>query len=297
MLDSPQPGWYQDPQDVSQLRYWDGAHWTDHIHAPAEAAPEQASEHTPTQAPETAHNPTAADAPADTQDDPFAGWPDNDAAVGAASPNSSMDQDVVHSTSGVQSVAVGLGPIPDDWADQGARDSTTGSNVPEGENSKLAFLIGTAIVLALLLGGVFGYHMFFSSAPSYCDDVATLAKGPNLVKGVQMTPSNMQSMLASAQAAMNSYAAIATDASIHAPTPEATTAWGSISSAATGVAKLFATMQQSSPSQAIEATALSTLTNYAYTFEATAAPLGNSAVNSCGNPRLEKWARAVKQAT
>jgi len=76
-----------------------------------------------------------------------------------------MDQDMGLQATGAQpAAAVGLAPIPDDWDDQAAHDSTEDGNGPEEKNSKLALLIGTAVVLALLLGGVFAYHMFFSNA-------------------------------------------------------------------------------------------------------------------------------------
>ncbi len=38
LLRMSSPGWYPDPSDGTQLRYWDGAIWTDHRH-PATAAP------------------------------------------------------------------------------------------------------------------------------------------------------------------------------------------------------------------------------------------------------------------
>jgi hypothetical protein len=35
----PAQGWYADPNDPSQLRWWDGSAWTEHTHGGAEAAP------------------------------------------------------------------------------------------------------------------------------------------------------------------------------------------------------------------------------------------------------------------
>ena len=32
---SPAQGWYTDPHNASQLRWWDGTAWTDHTHPPA----------------------------------------------------------------------------------------------------------------------------------------------------------------------------------------------------------------------------------------------------------------------
>jgi hypothetical protein len=40
------PGWYPDPSDGTQLRYWDGATWTDHRHP--QAAPQYAVAAPPT---------------------------------------------------------------------------------------------------------------------------------------------------------------------------------------------------------------------------------------------------------
>lgn len=39
MTGQPPPGWYPDPGVAQQLRYWDGAAWTDHV-APGEAQPQ-----------------------------------------------------------------------------------------------------------------------------------------------------------------------------------------------------------------------------------------------------------------
>jgi hypothetical protein len=44
-MTSPQPGWYTDPQNQSQVRFWNGERWTDQIRpaqyamAPADQAP------------------------------------------------------------------------------------------------------------------------------------------------------------------------------------------------------------------------------------------------------------------
>lgn len=35
----PVEGWYQDPEDPTQLRWWDGVAWTDHTHVAPTAAP------------------------------------------------------------------------------------------------------------------------------------------------------------------------------------------------------------------------------------------------------------------
>ena len=32
---SAQPGWYADPSGLPRQRWWDGAHWTEHLHDPA----------------------------------------------------------------------------------------------------------------------------------------------------------------------------------------------------------------------------------------------------------------------
>ena len=46
MTDTPQPGWYPDPDDVSSQRYWNGIVWTDHT-APASSTPPQYPAWTP----------------------------------------------------------------------------------------------------------------------------------------------------------------------------------------------------------------------------------------------------------
>jgi hypothetical protein len=38
-MSSPPAGWYQDPENAAQLRYWDGVEWTEHRAAPPQAAP------------------------------------------------------------------------------------------------------------------------------------------------------------------------------------------------------------------------------------------------------------------
>ncbi len=46
MSDTPQAGWYPDPEDSTQQRYWDGQQWTDH-RAPLSGAGQQPSSSTP----------------------------------------------------------------------------------------------------------------------------------------------------------------------------------------------------------------------------------------------------------
>ena len=36
-VEQPPPGWYADPYDAANLRYWDGSHWTGNV-APAGTA-------------------------------------------------------------------------------------------------------------------------------------------------------------------------------------------------------------------------------------------------------------------
>ena len=39
---SAQPGWYADPSGLPRQRWWDGAHWTEHLHDPALGQPRAA---------------------------------------------------------------------------------------------------------------------------------------------------------------------------------------------------------------------------------------------------------------
>ena len=39
MTPMPGPGWFDDPSRPGQLRWWDGARWTDHVHVVAPAPP------------------------------------------------------------------------------------------------------------------------------------------------------------------------------------------------------------------------------------------------------------------
>ncbi|MBF0949847.1 MAG: DUF2510 domain-containing protein, partial [Actinomyces sp.] len=32
-MTNPQPGWYRDPSNSSQLRWWDGSQWTSYTQA------------------------------------------------------------------------------------------------------------------------------------------------------------------------------------------------------------------------------------------------------------------------
>ena len=50
MSTTPPAGWYPDPEDAAQVRYWDGQQWTDH-RAPANQQPQQQAAPTPTAAP------------------------------------------------------------------------------------------------------------------------------------------------------------------------------------------------------------------------------------------------------
>ncbi len=38
-MTSPQPGWYADPQNAANVRYWDGSQWTDQVQPAQQAAP------------------------------------------------------------------------------------------------------------------------------------------------------------------------------------------------------------------------------------------------------------------
>jgi len=39
MADTPAPGWYPDPENLGQLRYWDGQQWTEHRSAQTSSTP------------------------------------------------------------------------------------------------------------------------------------------------------------------------------------------------------------------------------------------------------------------
>lgn len=40
-LPPPASGWFEDPWDTSQSRYWDGTQWTDHTQPSIETVPEE----------------------------------------------------------------------------------------------------------------------------------------------------------------------------------------------------------------------------------------------------------------
>ena len=44
MLMTTPAGWYPDPSNAAQQRYWDGNQWTEHVH-PVAAATEQAAQY------------------------------------------------------------------------------------------------------------------------------------------------------------------------------------------------------------------------------------------------------------
>ncbi|HPE12250.1 MAG TPA: DUF2510 domain-containing protein, partial [Actinomycetota bacterium] len=49
---TPSPGWYQDPRDASQVRWWDGGQWTHNTQQmPGFASPMSQSPTAPEQAP------------------------------------------------------------------------------------------------------------------------------------------------------------------------------------------------------------------------------------------------------
>jgi hypothetical protein len=59
MSDAQAPaGWFPDPEDPAQLRYWDGTAWTEHRHPAEPAAPEPAAAAAPPAAPQYAYQPT-----------------------------------------------------------------------------------------------------------------------------------------------------------------------------------------------------------------------------------------------
>lgn len=65
MSDTQTPaGWYPDPEDPAQLRYWDGAVWTDHRHPVDPVAPAPATETQAAEAPQFAFTPTPSAPPA-----------------------------------------------------------------------------------------------------------------------------------------------------------------------------------------------------------------------------------------
>lgn len=48
MTDGPQAGWYPDPEDATQQRYWDGEQWTEHRAPLAGATPPPSTPQWPT---------------------------------------------------------------------------------------------------------------------------------------------------------------------------------------------------------------------------------------------------------
>ena len=56
MTNTPLAGWYPDPEIPTQVRYWDGEQWTEHVAAIATAAPAYpATPHAPLSMPQSQH--------------------------------------------------------------------------------------------------------------------------------------------------------------------------------------------------------------------------------------------------
>ena len=67
-------GWYDDPQDPSKLRYWDGVIWTDHV-TPKQAPSLEQSTIGMAQQPTWGEQGTAGDRPAYSRPAPMPSWP------------------------------------------------------------------------------------------------------------------------------------------------------------------------------------------------------------------------------